>query len=155
LRHGGCSLGENNWRYDAVGESVYTGLGSPITQGYIATYKAYYYHSVLMQLSTVDVIGSRFPWMTGSVTVTAKDRGPHSTVHYHKGYDNRNTSTPTGTGTLQLVTPVLTRWYQPAANYETAGIGILRIKFLPEPQAWAMLAAGISFLSVVYRLRAR
>ena len=73
----------------------------------------------------------------------------------HRGYDNRNTTTPAGTGTVQLVTPVLTRWYQPAANYETAGIGILRIKFVPEPQTWAMLVAGISLLGVVYGMRGR
>jgi hypothetical protein len=53
------------------------------------------------------------------------------------------------------VTPVLTRWYQPAANYETAGIGILRIKFVPEPQTWAMLVAGISLLGVAHRMRGR
>jgi hypothetical protein len=130
-------------------------LGGGITEGYIATYKAYHYHTALMQKSTVNVSGWRFPWTTGSVTVTAKERGPHKTVHYHMGYDNRNTTTPTGTGTVQLVTPVLTRWLQPAANYETAGIGILRIKFVPEPQTWAMLVAGISLLGVVYRLRGR
>jgi len=28
-----------------------------------------------------------------------------------------------------MVTPVLTRWLQPAANFETGGIGILRINF--------------------------
>jgi hypothetical protein len=153
FRNGGCSLGENNWRFDAVGASVYTSLGGGITEGYIATYKAYYYHTFLMQTSTVNVYGSRFPWTTGSVTVKATVRGPHETVHYAKGYDNRNATIPNGTGTIQLVTPVLTRWYQPAANYETAGIGILRIKFVPEPQRWAMLVAGISLLAVAYRMQ--
>jgi hypothetical protein len=154
-RHGGCSLGGNNWRYDAVGASVYTTLGSGITEGYIATYKAYYYHTALMQKSTVLVEGERFPWTTGSVTVRATERGPHKTVHFAQGYDNRNTTTPTGTGTVQLVTPVLTRWLQPCCNYETAGIGILRIKFVPEPQTWAMLVAGASLLGVAHRMRGR
>jgi hypothetical protein len=54
-------------------------------------------------------------------------------------------------GTLQLVTPVLTRWLQPAVNYETVGIGILR--FVPEPRAWVMLVAGLSLLAVGYRMR--
>ncbi len=63
--------------------------------------------------------------------------------------------TPSGKGTIQLVSPVLTRWLQPAANYETGGIGILKIKFMPEPQAWAMLAAGISLLGVGYRILRR
>jgi hypothetical protein len=67
----------------------------------------------------LTVSGSRFPWTTGSVTVTAIGRGPHKTVHYAKGYDNR---TPTsGKGTIQMVSPVLTRWLQPAVNFETGG----------------------------------
>ena len=74
-------------------------------------------------------------------------RGPHKTVHYAKGYDNR---TPTsGEGTIQLVSPTLTRWLQPGANFETGGIGILRIKFIPEPQSWAMLVAGVCALVVL------
>jgi hypothetical protein len=89
------------------------------------------------------------------VTVTAIGNGPHKTVHYAQGFDNRNTATPDGMGTIQLVTPVLTRWTQPALNITTGGIGILRIKFLPEPQAWVMLVAGFSFLGVVKRLRGR
>jgi hypothetical protein len=152
FRNGGCSLGENNWRYDAVGTSAPTSMGV-VTKGYVATYKAYYYHTALMQTSTVNVEGSRFPWTTGSVTLTATGRGPHKTIHYAQGFDNRNTTTPTGTGTIQLVTPVLTRWLQPALNFETGGVGILRIKFLPEPQAWVMLVAGLALLGAVKRMR--
>jgi hypothetical protein len=153
-RNGGCSLGTNNWRYDAIGTSAPT-KGGVVTNGYIVTYKAYYYHTGLMQLSTVDVEGSRFPWTTGSVTLTATGRGPHKTIHYTHGYDNRNTTTPEGQGTIQMVTPVLTRWLQPALNFETGGVGILRIKFVPEPQTWAMLIAGVSLLGVGYRMRGR
>jgi hypothetical protein len=47
--------------------------------------------------------------------------------------------------------PVLTRWLQPAAKFETVGIGILR--FAPEPHSWMMLAAGIALLGVGYRMR--
>jgi hypothetical protein len=153
-RNGGCSLGSNNWRYEAIGTSARTAKGV-ITAGNIVTYKAYYYHTALMQLSTVDVEGSRFPWTTGSVTLTATGRGPHKTIHYAQGFDNRKTNTPEGQGTIQLVTPVLTRWLQPALNFETGGIGILRIKFVPEPQTWAMLIAGVSLLGVAYRMRGR
>jgi hypothetical protein len=97
------------------------------------------------------VSGSRFPWTTGSVTVTAKGRGPDKTVHYAKGYDNR---TPTGGyGTIQLVSPTLTRWLQPCCKFETGGIGILRIKFVPEPRVWVMLVAGGSSLGALYRRR--
>jgi hypothetical protein len=124
-----------------------------ITKGYIAAATAYYYLTAAMQVSTVDIEGARFPWTTGGVTVTAVGRGPHKTIHYAHGYDNRETDTPNGMGTIQLVTPVLTRWLQPGYNSETGGVGILRIKFLPEPQTWVMLVAGTSLLGVGYRRR--
>jgi len=99
------------------------------------------------------VEGERFPWTTGSVTVLATGRGPHKTVHYAHGYDNR---TPTsGKGTIQLVTPMLTRWLQGCCKNETGGIGVLRIKFIPEPQSWMMLVAGASLLGVGARMRKR
>jgi hypothetical protein len=154
FRNAGCSLGNQNWRYDAVGASASTSLGV-VTAGDLATYKAYYFHTNLMQVSTVNVAGRRFPWTTGSVTLKATGRGPHKTVHYAKGYDNRNTTTSLGKGTIQLVTPVLTRWFQPAVAFETGGVGILRIKFVPEPQTWAILIAGVSLLGVGYRMRGR
>jgi hypothetical protein len=115
----------------------------------------YFVAGALMVTSTVNVEGSRFPWTTGSVTLTATGRGPHNTIHYTRGFDNRNTATPEGQGTIQLVTPVLTRWLQPALNFETGGVGILRIKFVPEPQTWAMLIAGVSLIGVGYRMRER
>jgi len=124
FRNGGCSIGGNNWRYEAIGASVSTTMyptgGGAVASGYEATYSQVYYHTNLMQKSVVRVEGERFPWTTGSVTVRATGRGPHKTVHYAKGYDNR---TPTsGKGTIQLVTPVLTRWLQPCCNNETGGI---------------------------------
>jgi hypothetical protein len=156
-RNGGCSRGTKDWLYSAIGASVYTTLGSPITQGYLVYGTAMYFHTALGQSSTIDIQGSRFPWTTGSVTVTAVGRGPHKTVHYAQGYDNRasiRSHYSRGTylvGTLQLVTPVLTRWLQPAVNFETVGIGILR--FAPEPRGWVMLVAGLSLLAVGYRMR--
>jgi hypothetical protein len=157
-RQGGCSLGTNNWRYEAVGASVTTTggvTGSPgtVLSGYEPFSTRIYYHTVLMQKSTMVVLGERFPWTTGSVTVKATARGPHKTIHYGQGYDNR---TPTShRGTIQLVTPLLTRWLQPCCKYETGGVGILRIKFLPEPQTWMMLVAGVLLLGVGYRMRGR
>jgi hypothetical protein len=151
-RNGTCSFGGNNWRYDAVGAPAYTYEGV-VTRGYLATYRGYYFHPGVKDSSTVNVYGYRFPWTTGSVTVTAKGgkwRWPHKTVHYAHGYDNRNTTTPSGLGTIQLVTPVLTRWLRSGWNYETAGIGILRIVFVPEPQTWVMLVAGVSCLAALY-----
>jgi hypothetical protein len=149
---GGCSLGENNWQYDRIGVVAATEEGV-VTRGYIASFTAYYYQTAMSATVTVAVEGARFPWTTGSVTVTAVGRGPHKTVHYSHGYDNR--TTVSGKGTIQLVTPVLTRWMQPAVNLETAGIGILRLKFIPEPHTWAMLVAGASLLCVGARMRRR
>jgi hypothetical protein len=154
-RNGGCSLGEMNWRYDAVGAPADTYRGI-VTRGSIATYRGYYYDTRSIHFfTTVNVLGYRFPWTTGSVTVTATGRGPHKSVHYAHGYDNRNTTTPNGKGTIQLVSPVLTRWLQPAVSFETVGIGILRIKFVPEPQTWMMLGAGASLLGLGAQMRGR
>jgi hypothetical protein len=153
FRNGGCSIGGNNWRYEAIGASANTTGGGALASGYEATYQVTYYHTNLMQKSVVHAEGERFPWTTGSVTVLATGRGPHKTAHYAHGYDNR---TPTsGKGTIQLVTPVLTRWLQPCCNNETGGIGVLRIKFIPEPHTWMMLVAGASLLGVGTRLRKR
>jgi hypothetical protein len=153
-RNGGCSTTQNNWRYDAVGAAAYTYEGV-VTRGYLVTWRHIYYHTTEWPHSYIDVSGYRFPWTTGSVTVIATAPWNHKTVHYAHGYDNRNTTTPSGLGTIQLVTPVLTRWNQPAWIYETAGIGILRIKFVPEPQTWVMLIAGASLLGLGARMRRR
>jgi hypothetical protein len=154
FRQGGCSLANMNWRYDAVGAKAYT-TGGPtmaLKSGYLATYLVYPRNpGYTKHQSTIEVQGARFPWTTGSVTVKATGRGPHKTVHYAHGYDNR---TPTNhMGTIQLVTPVLTRWLQPCCKFETGGVGILRIKFVPEPQMWVMLLAGVSLLAVGTRMR--
>jgi hypothetical protein len=156
FRQGACTLGYTNWRYDAVGAKAYT-TGGPtmaLKSGYEVTTRVFLYPTIMRgQWSTLTVEGERFPWTTGSVTVKATGRGPHKTVHYAHGYDNR---TPTsGEGTIQLVSPTLTRWLQPGAKFETGGIGILRIKFVPEPQTWAVLVAGVAFLGVGYRMRGR
>jgi hypothetical protein len=154
-RAGGCSLGEFDWRYEAVGAAAFTYEGI-VTRGYLATYRGYYRNTRNFHLAaSVDVNGYRFPWTTGSVTVTATGRGPHNTVHYAHGYDNRNTTTPSGKGTIQFVSPVLTRWLRPAVNFETGGIAILRIKFVPEPQTWMTLVAGVLLLGFGARLRGR
>jgi hypothetical protein len=153
FRNGGCTNYLNNWRYEEIGAPAYTS-GGVVTKGFRVTYgggTTLPYSSSAAQL----VSGYRFPWTTGSVTVTAVGRGPHKTVHFAKGYDNRNTTTPSGKGVVQLVTPVITRWLQPGVDYETAGIGILRIEFIPEPQAWLTLIVGASLLCVGARMRGR
>jgi hypothetical protein len=149
-RNNGCSLGENNWRYDAVGATAFTSAGM-VTKGSVALYTAMYYHTNLMQVSNVMLRGYRFPWTTGSATVSGLDP-PHITVHKRQGYDNR---TALGKGTIQLVTPVLSRWTQPASDQFTGGVGILRLAFVPEPAKWVLLAAGLSVLAFLYRARGR
>jgi hypothetical protein len=151
FRQGACSIEHANWRYEAIGAAAHT-MDGVVTRGYEATWPSgYCYHYPETPCYDRRVSGSRFPWTTGSVSVTAKGRGPHKTVHYAKGYDNR---TPTsGEGTVQLVSPTLTRWLQPCCNFETGGIGVLRIKFVPEPRVGVMLLAGVSCLGVLYRWR--
>jgi hypothetical protein len=152
FRVGGCSLGGNNWRYEAVGAAAYVDPMGMVTGGYLATYVAVYYHTGLKQYNTVFVSGSRFPWTTGTASITAKYRGPHRTVEVRKGYDNR---TALGKGNIQLVTPVITRWLLPGFEYETGGVGVMRLAFVPEPAKWLLLVAGLSVLGILYRVRGR
>ena len=91
---------------------------------------------------------SVFPWTTGVVEVTATG-GPQSTVLKRTGYDNR---TPGGAGNIQLVTPALTRWKNPVSDYYTGSIATIKLTFLPEPDAWLMLAFGIGTLAILYRV---
>jgi len=157
FRNGGCSLGEHNWRYDAAGTSGSYGTGTNtstkgvLTSPYTVMYSAIYYHTLLMQQSVVMAVGSRFPWTTGTVTVTATGRGPNNTIEQRQGNDNR----VAGIGTVQVVSPIITKWLQPSVNFETGGIAVMRLVFLPEPQKWAMLVAGVSALGVLYRFRGR
>jgi hypothetical protein len=150
---GGCSLGVMDWRYEAIGASATSKQtsGGVITMGAIYTHYERYYNTRQGAYSAITASGARFPWTTGAVTVTAVARGPHKTIHYATGYDNRDAL---GKGTIQLVSPVLTRWFG-YTDYETGGIGILRIKFVPEPQTWAILIAGVSLLGVGFRMRGR
>jgi hypothetical protein len=82
---GGCSLGLNDWRYDAIGAAANTSDNGMVTMGYDqATNYTRYYNTRLSMYSAVTAVGSRFPWTTGKATITAIARGPHKTVHYAK-----------------------------------------------------------------------
>jgi hypothetical protein len=158
-RNGKCSTPYWNWRYDAIGAAAYTS-GGVVTRGYSAIWcldtgwGPFGSCPSIENPTAIQVRGARFPWTTGSVTVTAVGY-PHKTVHYAKGYDNRTMTS--GQGTIQLVTPVVTQW-DVSENYGsfiwyTGGIGILRVKFVPEPRAWVVLIAGVALLGVLYRRR--
>jgi hypothetical protein len=143
---GGCSLGGADWKYRYAGTA-------PTTTTYslrkVMVFTTPYYNTANAQSLAITVKAERFPWTTGTVSVTAIGRGPHRTIELRKGFDKR---TGGGKGTIQLVTPLITHWLQPGSNFETGGIAILR---LPEPQKWMMLVAGLSLLGVLYRARPR
>jgi hypothetical protein len=87
------------------------------------------------------------------VTATAIG-GPAYTVMARKGFDSRDAK---GSGEIQMVSPMLTRWIYAggAKQYHTGGIGILNVEIAPEPHEWMMLSAGISMLGLLYRANRR
>lgn len=145
-----CSIGGADWRYDVIGAAAFTANGV-VTAPFTTTYTAQYFHTGVQQFYSLTMIGERFPWTTGNVTLTAIASGPHKTVERRQGYDNR---TGGGLGTIQLVTPVLTHWLG-SVIIDTGGVGIVRFQFTPEPQALGMLVAGLSLCGVLYRARGR
>jgi hypothetical protein len=58
-------------------------------------------------------------------------------------------------GKIQLVTPLLTRWFISTDEWETGGIGIMRLQFVPEAGRLLLLVGGLAALGLLYRLRAR
>jgi hypothetical protein len=86
-----------------------------------------------------------------SITATA---GPFPTLFRRTGYDHR---TSMGLGTIQLVAPQLVRWEFPDReapwDRHTGAIGILQIKFVPEPSGWGVLIAEIAILAFLSRRR--
>lgn len=99
--------------------------------------------------------GRGFPWTTGVVLATATG-GPFPTFFRRSGYDNR---TAKGLGTIQLVAPQIVKWEFPDRDApwdrHTGAIGILKLKFVPEPSGWVVLIAGLGVLTVLYKLRTR
>lgn len=146
------STGATPWNLQYLGASALTATGV-VTRGYTkqtSISRAYFYplpnpgkFGYSARIATV----SAFPWTTGTAEVTARS-GPQSTVLKRTGYDNR---TAYGGGTIQMVSPMLTRWQNTFGDYHTGSIGIMRLVFVPEPQAWPMLAAGICAIALLYR----
>ena len=96
-----------------------------------------------------------WPWTTGKVRVLAYGDFLASPVYgfpeilSRTGYDNR---TSQGGGTIQLVTPHLVAWQ---TFVQLGGIGVLRLKFVPEPSSGLVLLVGAGLLGVLGRRRVR
>jgi hypothetical protein len=103
--------------------------------------------------TTAAITAWGFPWTTGMVTITATD-GFFPTLFMRTGFDNR---TSMGQGTVQLVAPQIVKWNFPEReapwDRHTGAIGILRVKFVPEPSALTALGSGIAMLALLYRRR--
>ena len=110
-----------------------------------------YYQTAMGKATTAAITAWGFPWTTGMVTITATD-GFFPTLFQRTGFDNR---TSMGQGTVQLVAPQVAKWEfldrDAPLDRHTGAIGILRIKFVPEPSGCLMLLAGAGFLAALYR----
>jgi hypothetical protein len=110
-----------------------------------------------LTFATITVWG--FPWDTGNVDAVASVAGSASTTTSARGTDLRTAS---GLGTLQLVSPFLVRvksfppdcggcenrWYY-------AGTARAEFRFVPEPAANILLAAGSGALALLYHYSSR
>jgi hypothetical protein len=145
------SVGATPWRLQHIGAGAQTMTGK-VTAGLTYTTEIIrtYHYSKHFDYSPRYVTASVFPWTTGMVEVTALS-GIQETVLKRTGYDNR---TANGAGTIQLVSPALTRWKNPlqGGDYHTGSIGVIKLTFVPEPGAGLMLVAGISGLGLLYRV---
>jgi hypothetical protein len=147
----GVSVAKSNW--PTIGATL---IGATSVSGYPAigsvTGTFYYTGTTLTDTGMAQVRG--WPWTTGMVTVSAfLDHYTYGLFPEHlarTGYDNR---TSQGGGTIQLVTPHLTNWVGGISQYGV--IGVLRLKFVPEPPSGLILLAGVGLLGVLYRRRAR
>ncbi|MEE2674617.1 MAG: hypothetical protein VX466_12530 [Myxococcota bacterium] len=144
---GGCSLGEGDWGYEHIGAAGAKAAGV-VTAAYTTSIVIPYYNTALATKHSTTAVASRWPWTTGTVTVSATVRGPHKTFEVRKGFDTRSA----GIGSVQLVSPILTTWLG-VVNFETAGIAVLKMEFVPEPGVLVGLVAGLSLLGVLYRVR--
>ncbi len=142
------SVGVQPWLFENHGGGGLTLDGEVTALGLVTGYNALF--TTLAGASyTQSVFGRFLSWTTGTVSVTAI-HGPFPTVLARHGFDNRNAA---GSGEIQMVTPMVTRWVWLEGNYETASIGKLRLTLLPEPPEVALLGAGLAVLALLYRGR--
>jgi hypothetical protein len=121
--------------------------------GVQSNFQYHQYHSTMGKATTAHITSLGLPWTTGEVSITAT-KGPFPTRFRRNGYDNR---TAKGFGTIQMVAPQLVRWEFPNReapwDRHTGAIGILKIKFVPEPSGLGMFVVGAGLLIAVYRHR--
>ena len=139
-----------NWLFHYLGQGGQPTKAGVVTAGYEKTYRAYGRTRVLGGATTSTANMTVFKWTTGTVTVTARGQS-FPTVLQRKGYDKRNAK---GSGAVQLVSPMLTRWTG-AGTRATAAIGIMKLNFAPEPSEWMLLSSGISMLGLMAWRRSR
>jgi len=146
---GSTSVGATPWNLQYIGAGAQTSMGSVIAGlKYYTMISRPYRYPGKFAYSARSATASVFPWTTGTVEVTALS-GPQATVLKRTGYDNRS---PKGVGTVQMVSPMLTRWKNSMGDYHTGGIAMMKLQFVPEPKVWLMLVAGICTLGLLYRL---
>jgi hypothetical protein len=133
-----------DWLFDYLGASGQATKAGVVTGGYLTTL-VQYGHTLTDGYTTTSTAAMEvFKWTTGKVTVTARG-GTFPTVLVRTGYDARNS---TGSGVVQMVSPMVTAWTG-AGTSSTAGIGILKVTFAPEPSEWMLLASGVSMLGLM------
>ena len=157
---GACGeFGYGAWLYELIGAAGYKNpaptsmntfgnTGSVVTQSFTSTKTL-----GATSLAAYTVVAQRWPWTTGTVTVQATGRGPQDTFVRREGFDNRTTM---GVGTVQLVSPIITQWLglTPVSHFETGGVAVMQIRFVPEPGVAVSLICGMSLLMVLKRYRA-
>jgi hypothetical protein len=142
------SVGATPWNLQYIGAGAATAMGKVTGLKYTTMIDRVYENYGPLGFSARTATISVFPWTTGMVEVTATG-GPQSTMLERTGYDNR---TPAGAGNIQLVSPALTRWKNFTSDYYTGSIATLKIRLVPEPNAWLMLVSGIGALTVLCRV---
>jgi hypothetical protein len=145
------SLGSTPWNLQYIGAGIATAMGKATGLKYTTMISRTWHNSGNFGYSARSATISVFPWTTGMVEVTATG-GLQSTILKRTGYDNR---TPAGAGSIQLVSPALTRWKNLYSDYYTGTIATMKLTLVPEPDAGLMLASGIGTLAILYRVNGR
>jgi hypothetical protein len=135
-----------NWLFNYLGDGGQVTKAGVVTGGkVVGPIPAFGYTRASGMATTSFAEIEVFKWTTGTVAVTAVG-GTFPTIQQRKGYDNR---TAMGSGVVQLVSPMLSKWTGAGVS-STAGIGIMKISFTPEPSEWMMLAGGVSMLGLLF-----